>query len=85
MDNDDLETRIERMLSPVMDAALQHVQAGAVDGMRLGIGLCARAVDDFIERVPTFTAPEHVDAVVVVLRAVAATMREQSARFSLDE
>jgi len=62
MDNDELASQLEGMLSPLMDAALAHTRTGALDGMRLGIGLCAGAVDGFIEQVPTFTEPEHVHA-----------------------
>lgn len=73
------------VLSPLIDEALQRGRSSAVDGLRLGIGMCARAADDFVDVVPTFTAPEHVDAVVVALRALATAMRDQSARFTLND
>ncbi len=73
------------LLSPLLNEALEGARASSVDGLRLGIGMCARAADDFVDVVPTFTAPEHVDAVVLALRALATAMRDQSARFTLDD
>lgn len=84
MDDDEVTGQIERVLSPMMKAAVEHAQDATVDGLRLGIGLCVRSVDHFVELAPTLTEPEHVDAVVGVLRALAGAMREESARFSLD-
>lgn len=81
----ELAGRAVTVLSPLLDDALQRARTSGVDGLRLGIGMCARAADDFIDAVPTFTAPEHVDAVVVALRALATAMRDQSARFTLDD
>ncbi len=84
-DQGEWERQVEQLLTPMMDRAVEQFRVGMVDGVRLGIGMCATTVDYFIDRAPTLTDPDHVDAVVTVLRAVAAVMREQSARFTLDQ
>jgi hypothetical protein len=71
MDDDELTGLIEQARDAVND------------GVRLGIGMCAMTVDQFINLAPRLTTPEHVDAVVAVLQKLAAAMRERSARLAL--